>query len=443
MNYEQALTYLEERNKFGWKPGLERIELLLEKLGNPHRSLHCIHVGGTNGKGSVTTTLARILKDQGYRVGQFISPEMFDVRERVQVSEEWIPKEELIYHLTAIREAIEEMESEGHEGPTNFEVWTTLGFLHFQQRQVDLAVIEVGLGGAIDSTNVIDPLLSVITNVSIDHKDYLGETVEEIAAVKSGIIKWGRPVITGSTDEGVLKVIEGAAKAAGSRIYRYGLEFEGIEKSFTATSSDFIFQNPDYEEEVRFSLVGHHQVVNGSLALEAVWLLSELGYEINFRKALGSMKGVFWPGRLEFLRFRGRAVLLDAAHNLEGARNLALALRDIYEYRHLTMMVGILGDKDRQGMIDLLGPFADRVVVTRPPSPRADDFGQVAEFFRGYCREVELVESIPAALDRSVELTGEGDLLCITGSIYMLQEIRGLFGGSVQAGPEEDCCCNS
>lgn len=442
MNYEQALTYLEERNKFGWKPGLERIELLLEKLGNPHRKLHCIHVGGTNGKGSVTTTLARILKDQGYRVGQFISPEMFDVRERVQVNEEWIPREELIYHLTAVREAIEEMEEEGHESPTNFEVWTTLGFLHFQQRQVDLAVIEVGLGGAIDSTNVIDPLFSIITNVSIDHKDYLGETVEEIAAVKSGIIKKGRPVITGSTEEGVLKVIEAAARAAGSRIFRYGLEFEGLEKSFASTASSFIFQNPDWEEAVSFSLVGHHQVVNGSMALEAVWLLSEIGYEIDFRKAIGSMREVFWPGRLEFLQYKERSVLLDAAHNLEGARNLALALRDIYEYRHLTMMVGILGDKDRQGMIDLLGPFADRVVVTRPPSPRADDYSQVASYFRGYCREVEVVESITAALERSVELTAEGDLLCITGSIYMLQEIRGLFGGAVQSG-QESCCCKS
>lgn len=427
MNYDEALIYLEELGKFGWKPGLERIEGLLERLGNPHRELKCIHVGGTNGKGSVTAALSVLLKDQGYKVGQFISPEMFDVRERIQVSGEWIPREALCGHLDRIRRAAEGMAADGEEAPTNFEVWTAMGFLHFVEQKVDLAVIEVGLGGEIDSTNVIDPLLSVITNVSIDHKDYLGDTVEAIARVKSGIIKPGRPVITGSADEAALAVIERKAAEMGSPLYRYGLEFEGLEKNLTAASAEFLFQNPDWEEPVRFSLTGHHQVVNGCMALEAAWVLGTLGYPLDFRKAAASLSGVFWPGRMELLEYRGRKLLLDAAHNLEGARNLALALRDIYEFRSLTMMVGILGDKERKGMIDLLGPFGDRVVVTKPNSPRADDYAQVAEYFRSYSKEVEVVEDVSEALERSLALTGEGDLLCITGSIYMLQQIRGLF----------------
>lgn len=426
-NFVEAIQYLEDLNKFGWKPGLDRIRKLLELLGNPEKTFKSIHVGGTNGKGSVTVTIGKILEDQGYRVGKFISPEIYNIRERIQINSEWISEEKIIEILSRIRILIDEMKACGFEEPTNFEVWTAMCFQYFSEETIDFGVIEVGLGGEIDSTNVIDPLLSVITNVSIDHKDYLGNTEVEIAKVKSGIIKKGRPIITGSTDKDVLAVIEKKAKETGSQIYRFGLEFDGIEKSFDEGISNFIFQNKEYELEVSFSLVGHHQIVNGAVSLEAIYILNKLGYEVDVTRARQSLSNVVWAGRLEMLHYKGKRVLLDAAHNLEGAKNLALALTDIYNYRKIVLMVGILADKERQKMIDYLGPFGDKVIVTKPNSPRADDFRKVEEYFKEYSKEIYVIEDVREAMEMGISLLEDGDILCITGSIYMLQEIRKLF----------------
>lgn len=426
-NFATAIQYLDELNKFGWKPGLVRIKKLLELLGNPEKKFKCIHVGGTNGKGSVTVTIGKILEDQGYKVGKFISPEIYNIRERIQIDSQWISEERVIKILSRIRIMIEEMKTNGFEEPTNFEVWTAMCFQYFSEEQIDFGVIEVGLGGEIDSTNVVDPLISVITNVSIDHKDYLGDTEVEIAKVKSGIIKKDRPIITGSTDRDVLKVIEEKAKAMNSQIYRFGLEFDGIEKSFDEGVSNFIFQNKDYELDVSFSLVGHHQIVNGSVSLEAIYVLNKLGYEVDVTKARQSLANVVWAGRLEMLHYKGKRVLLDAAHNLEGAKNLALALTDIYNYRKIVLMVGILADKERQKMIDYIGPFGDKVIVTKPNSPRADDFRKVGEYFKKYSKEIYIIEDVREAMELGISLLEDGDILCITGSIYMLQEIRKLF----------------
>lgn len=426
-NFAAAIQYLDELNKFGWKPGLSRIKKLLELLGNPEKTFKSIHVGGTNGKGSVTVTISKILEDQGYKVGKFISPEIYNVRERIQIDSNWISEERIIAILSRIQILIEEMKANGFEEPTNFEVWTAMCFLYFCEEKIDFGVIEVGLGGEIDSTNVIDPLISVITNVSIDHKDYLGDTEVEIAKVKSGIIKRDRPVITGSTDKAVLKVIEEKANAMNSQIYRFGLEFNGIEKSFDEGVSNFIFQNQDYELEVSYSLVGHHQIVNGSVSLEAIYILNRLGFKVDVTKARQSLSKVIWAGRLEMLHYKGKRVLLDAAHNLEGAKNLALALTDIYNYRKIVLMVGILADKERQKMIDYIGPFGDKVIVTKPKSPRADDFRKVGEYFKEYSKEIYIIEDVREAMEMGISLLEDGDILCITGSIYMLQEIRQLF----------------
>lgn len=426
-NFVEAIQYLEDLNKFGWKPGLDRIRKLLELLGNPEKTFKSIHVGGTNGKGSVTVTIGKILEDQGYKVGKFISPEIYNIRERIQINSDWISEAKLVEILSRIRMLIGEMKASGFEEPTNFEVWTAMCFQYFSEEKIDFGVIEVGLGGEIDSTNVIDPLLSVITNVSIDHKDYLGDTEVEIAKVKSGIIKKGRPIITGSTDKDVLAVIEKKAKNTKSQIYRFGLDFDGIEKSFDEGISNFIFQNKDYELEVSYSLVGHHQIVNGAVSLEAIYILNKLGYDVDVTKARQSLSNVVWAGRLEMLHYKGKRVLLDAAHNLEGAKNLALALTDIYNYRKIVLMVGILADKERQKMIDYLGPFGDKVIVTKPNSPRADDFRKVEEYFKEYSREIYVIEDVREAMEKGISLLEDGDILCITGSIYMLQEIRKLF----------------
>lgn len=423
-SYQEALAYLDDLNRFGWKPGLERIRRLLELLGNPEKAFPSIHVGGTNGKGSVTVTLSTLLKDQGLRVGQYISPEMFDVRERISIGGQWISEADLLMYVERIRQAVLIMEKDGEEGPTNFEVWTAMAFLWFRDAAVDLAVVEVGLGGAIDSTNVIDPLLSIITNVSIDHKDYLGETLKEIAQVKAGIIKDHRPIVTASVDPEVLEVIEKKARETGSPLYRFSLEFDGLEEGFEEGSSHFAFHCEGMELKVEYSLVGHHQVMNGAVALMAVSLLKEMGYPVDWIQAATSMKKVFWPGRMELLRIGNKRVLLDAAHNLDGALHLAWALKDIHRYRRLVLLVGILGDKERKKMIDLLGPLGDQVIITRPDNPRASDFADVAPWFSSYCKNVAVVEEVEEALLAGLASIEEEDLLCITGSIYLLKDIR-------------------
>ncbi len=426
-NFKEANQYLEDLNKFGWKPGLERIKKLLEKLGNPENTFKSIHVGGTNGKGSVTVTISKVLEEQGYKVGKFISPEIYNVRERIQIDSQWIPEAKMIEILSRISIIINELKKNGYEEPTNFEVWTAMCFQYFSEEKIDFGVIEVGLGGEIDSTNVIKPLLSIITNVSIDHKDYLGDTEVEIAKVKSGIIKNGSPVITGSTNKDVLDIIEKKSKELGCLIYRFGLEFDGLEKKHDENLSNFTFQNKEYELDVNYSLVGHHQILNGSIALEAIYILKKMGFDLNMVKAANSLSRVKWAGRLEMLNYKGNRVLLDAAHNLEGAKNLALALTDIYNYRKVVLMVGILADKERQKMIDYLGPFGDKVIVTKPNSPRADDFRKVAEYFKDYSKEIYIIEDVKEAMEKGISLLKKDDILCITGSIYMLQEIRGLF----------------
>ena len=426
-SYGEAIKYLEELNKFGWKPGLDRISKLLGLLGNPEQSFKSIHVGGTNGKGSVTVTLAKSLKDQGYKVGQYISPELFDLRERVQVDEAWIKEEKLLEYLFLIKEKTDYMTFHNLEAPTDFEVWTAMAFLHFKEEKVDFAVVEVGLGGEIDSTNVITPVVSVITNVTIDHKDYLGDSVEGIAKVKSGIIKRGVPVVTGSEDERVIKILRAKALSLDSQIYIFNKDFWSKQIDLQVNKTIFRFINDFFEEKVEYSLTGKHQLNNGGVVLQTLGVLKEAGYEIDFPKVLESFKNILWPGRLELLEYGGKKILFDAAHNLDGAKSLSYALANIYEYEKLVLVVGILADKDREAMIDLIGPLADEVIVTRPNNDRATDFEKIVDYFRVYTSEIEIIAEIEAAFNKGLELAGSKDLLCITGSIYMLKDIRKLF----------------
>lgn len=426
-SYKEAIKYLYESNKFGWKPGLERISNLLRLLGEPQKSFKSIHVGGTNGKGSVTVTLAKVLRDQGYKVGQYISPEIFDLRERIQIEGIWIQEEKLLEHILLIKEKIDYMLSINLEAPTNFEIWTAMAFLHFKVEKVDFAVVEVGLGGEIDSTNIITPVVSIITNVTIDHKDYLGKTIEEIAKVKSGIIKKGIPIVTGSEDKRVIEILRGKASSFNSNIYIYNKDFWSKQIDLQINKTAFKFLNDSYEAEVEYSLTGKHQLNNGGVALQALRILRELGYKIDFTKVLDSFKKIVWPGRLELLEYAGKKILFDAAHNIDGAKSLSYALVNIYEYDKLILVVGILSDKDRKAMVDLIGPLVDKVIVTRPNSDRGTDFEKIAEYFKVYTNDIEIVADVEAAFKKGLQLTSSIDLLCIAGSIYMLKDIRSLY----------------
>ncbi|TLN00003.1 bifunctional folylpolyglutamate synthase/dihydrofolate synthase [bacterium] len=426
MNYTEAIDYLKNLTKFGFNFGLGRIEELMRRLGDPHRHINIIHIGGTNGKGSTTAIAAAILQAAGYRTGTFTSPHLHAYNERYRINGEEISDEKIAAMIARLRPHLEQMAAEGFEHPTEFEVSTALAFLYFFEEKVDFLVLEVGLGGAIDSTNVAAPLVSVITNVAMDHMDYLGHAIEEIATVKAGIIKSGVPVVTAAGGP-ALEVIRQRARELGSGIFEVGRDttFEILDSSVRGES--FKLTTPrNYYPGLHISLIGAHQVVNAATAVTAVELLADRGFRITPESVTQGLLAVRWPARLEVVQEKP-AVLLDGAHNYDGAVSLHRALTEIFKYRRLILVLGMLGDKEREKVVAKLAPLAGAVVVTKPNSPRAGEWQQVAAEAGKYAGEVYLEEDIHTAVKKAVALAGDEDLVCVTGSLYMVAEARELF----------------
>lgn len=426
MNFPEAMEFLTKLTKFGMNFGLGRIERLLELLGNPHHELACVHIGGTNGKGSVAAIMASVLKESGFRTALFTSPHLHSYTERFLIDGVPISETELAGLLTELRPYLETMVREGDEHPTEFEVLTASAFLYFYRQQVDYAVIEVGLGGAIDSTNVVDPKVAVITNVAMDHMDYLGSTVEEIAQVKAGIIKAGRPVVTASTDARVLPILQAKARAVGARLYRVQdcarWHIKGWWKR--AQTVDVEVDGQTYPN-LELPLLGEHQALNLATALVALKLLpAEIPPEAIYR----GVREVHWPARLELIPApQGYSFLIDAAHNVSGAQSLRSALSRYFPHKRLILVIGMLADKEREKVLEVLAPLADVVIVTKPNSYRAGDWTSLAEMAKAKAcsgTPVYTIADVAQAVDQAVAVAGPGDLVVITGSFYMVADAR-------------------
>lgn len=427
MNYDEAINFLRDLTKFGFNFGLGRIEELLARLDNPHQKLKVIHVGGTNGKGSTATMIAGVLKAAGFKVGMFTSPHLHSYCERYKINGAEISPEKIAELLTGMRPLLENMVKEGFEHPTEFEVSTALGFLYFWIEAVDFLVLEVGLGGAIDSTNVVIPQVSVITNVAMDHMDYLGSTVTEIAAIKSGIIKPKVPVVTAADDQAALEVIREAAQRNGSPLTEVGRDLTWRISKSTEAGVEFDVSTPAKTYKgLQIRLVGEHQVLNACTALAAIEALSSSGVFIDEQTVRQGLAGASWPARLEMVNTSPR-VLIDGAHNMHGALSLSKALKDVFSYQDLFLVFGMLGDKEREKVVAELAPLAKAVVVTKPNSPRAGDWEKIADEVRKYVNEVYLIESIGEAVKKGMDLAGPKDLVCVTGSLYMVAEARAIF----------------
>lgn len=434
-DYQAALQFLAERTKFGINLGLRRIERLLELLGNPHLGVdapHFVHVGGTNGKGSVSTMLAAILQAAGRHTGFFSSPHLHSYRERFRLDGQEISRVDLVRQLAVIRPLLVQLEEQGEEAPTEFEVSTALALHYFQQRQADWAVMEVGLGGEIDSTNVIQPDLAVITNVAMDHMDYLGHTLTEIAGVKAGIIKPGVPLLTAAQDAEVLAVLQGRAQAAGSQLLQLGRDF-----AYEVEKSDIDGQTFTYCDKMsgecwsglHIRLLGEHQLANAALAAAAA---RRLGLpETAVRSGLAAAD---WPGRLEIVSQKP-LVVLDGAHNVAGMQALSAALRQYWPERPIVAVLGMLADKEREAALRLLLPQLSQAVITRVPSPRAGDWQVLAEICREYGVPCQLEEDVAAAVAAGQRLAANSaaePLLLVTGSLYMLADARASLLGIEQ-----------
>jgi dihydrofolate synthase/folylpolyglutamate synthase len=411
--YERSLKYLFGLEKFGSVFGLGNVSRLLAAIGDPHRSLKTVHIAGTNGKGSVATMISCILKTAGYRVGKYTSPHLVSFTERITVDEEEITGEEVASLTEYIRDRAHRNESDGFY--TFFDFTTVLAFEYFRREAVDIAVVETGLGGRLDSTNVIEPLTTVITNVAFDHTKELGNTIGKIAGEKAGIIKRGIPVITG-TRGSALAVLEERARELTSPLYALGKDFIFRKKGDRRFSYRGIAQNYD---DIVLNLAGDHQLSNAALALCAIESLSQAGFHAgrdHVRDALASVK---WEGRLEIVRERP-LVILDGAHNLSGVRALTRFLRSRYRDRRKVLVFGVMRDKQYGRMLQAMNGCVDLAILTQPKTQRALE----AESMKDLVHNSIVAKDMKSALRKARQAAGEKDLVLVTGSFYTIGEAK-------------------
>jgi len=428
VDYREAIQYLTDLTKFGYNFGLGRIEHLMGLLGNPHHRLRFIHVGGTNGKGSTSVMIASILQSAGYKTGLFTSPHLHSYTERTKINGRDIPEVRVAALIERLRPLLEQMVREGHEHPTEFEVNTALSLLYFAEEEVDFAVLEVGLGGAIDSTNIIPaPLVAVITNVGMDHMEYLGNTVGEIAQVKAGIIKSEGLVVTAARHPEALTAIKEKCKEEAAFLYHVDdlMAWEEIKVDSTGCLFNLKGSTRLYQE-LFLPLVGRHQLINAATAVLTIEVLERKGVRILAGAVKEGLANTSWPARLEVFG-HSPAILIDVAHNYDGAVTLEKALQEFFRHKELVLLIGMLADKEREKVLRLLAPLARFVVVTKPLSPRAGDWQEMGRMASRYTASVFLEEDVHLALNKAISLAGPDDLVCATGSFYTIAEIRSLL----------------
>jgi dihydrofolate synthase/folylpolyglutamate synthase len=416
------LAYLDSLKSAGIRPGLGPIRRLLGRLENPQQRYRSLLVGGTNGKGSIAATLSAVLQAAGYRVGLYTSPHLVDFRERIRVDGAMIPEEILCQRIGQVRRA-------NREGVTYFEFATALAFLHFARCRVDVAVLEVGMGGRLDATNVVRPELSVISNIALDHAEFLGSRLEDIALEKAGIVRRGGVCITAATQAPVLNVLETVCRQRKAQLLRVGREI----RLRARRGGLFDFRSPGMEgKNLALALKGPHQRENAACALGALGVLRGKGFDIGDEAVRKGLSAVRWEGRLEIVA-EAPMVLLDGAHNAAGAAALKRALGG-FEYRRLILVLGILADKDWRGMIRRLAPLAHRVILTRPPEERALAPEALAAEAMRWSGSVDAVREPREAVRRALEAAGRDDLVCVAGSLYLVGAVRPLFISSKGSG---------
>lgn len=432
MTFEQAMEYLRGLTKFGMNFGLGRITELLRRLGNPQEGLAIVHIGGTNGKGSTGVMIAAVLETAGYRVGSFTSPHLHAYTERYRINGQDIAPREVAALVSMLRPHLDAMVREGFEHPTEFEVSTAMAFCYFRQQNVDLLLLEVGLGGLIDSTNVITkPLVTVITNVSKDHMDYLGHTIAEIASVKAGIIKKGVPLVTAARDTVALEIIQQACRENNAPLVLVGRDVgweAGGQISLAGQGLHIKGMRGDYRD-LWLPLLGRQQLENAATALAVIELLCAKGFSVSTAALRAGLKSIHWPARME-IASTDPLVLIDVAHNHEGAKCLRRLWDDYFPGRQVVLVIGMLEDKEQGKVAAELAPRARLAIVTRPDSPRAGAWQQLAREIRPLAEEVRVIEEIKEAVVQGIAAAGPRDLVCITGSFYMVARAREYFVGS-------------
>lgn len=418
MDYQEALNYIDGVAWFGSKPGLSRVTELLRALGDPQDRLKFVHIAGTNGKGSCAAMLASVLKAAGYKTGLFTSPYLYRFNERMQINGEEIGNEALADIVTRVSIPAEKME----DHPTEFELMTAAAMLWYAEEGCDIVVLEVGLGGRFDATNIISrPEVSVIMNIGLDHTKILGDTVEQIAAEKAGIIKPGCPCVLYQQSESVTQVIRDRCGETGSALTV--ADFSAIKTEFDSLEGQvFTYKGEAYA----IPLLGEHQRKNAAVVIETAEVLRRRGWRLPQEDVEHGLYAVSWPARFEPVA-EEPYFIVDGGHNPQCAQTVAENLQNYFPLCRRVLLMGVLADKDYQGLSEILAPEADEFVCVTPNSDRALPAQELAELLRSFGKPVTVCDSIKEGVSAAIDAAGPEGMVCAVGSLYMVGEIRACF----------------
>lgn len=419
MNFQETMDYIQELGKYGVRPGLENMENLMEKLGNPHNELSFVHIAGTNGKGSVAAFISEILRQNGYRTGRYVSPAIFEYREEIQVGKRLISKKELCRKMTVMREICQELVEEGKPHPTAFEVKTAMALWHFREQGCQIVVLEAGLGGLLDATNIIENTkVAVFTSISLDHMKILGGTLREIAGQKAGIMKPGAVAVAFKGEEEAVEVLREKANtlqiplilvdAGDARKVKRGLE----KQSFSYGK----YQN------LTITLSGSYQIENAMVAVRAVEALSETGFPISDKAVYQGLAKTVWPGRFQVLS-RKPYFIADGAHNRDAARRLAESIEFYFTNRRILYIIGMLRDKEQEEVLRVTCPLAAQILTVPTKGERGTSSYELACKAGKYHENVTATDSVEEAVELAYLLADETAVIIAFGSLSYLGEL--------------------
>ena len=421
--YEKCLSEMFALRRFGIILGLETIKKILKSIGNPQERFASVHVAGTNGKGSIASCLATVLQAAGYRVGLYTSPHLVRFNERIKINNREISDQEVLEAYKAVKEA-----EYGDREPTFFEYTTAMAFYYFGRCNVEWAIIETGMGGRMDATNILNPAVSVISNLSLEHQIYLGNTLSQISAEKGGIIKHATPVVTGVKQKKALSVLKNIADSKSASLYRFGGDF----KVRRTKGNRFSYFGLDHAwRDLRIGLKGDHQIENTAIVLAVCELLMKgsdnaSALDIQLKSIREGLEKNRWPGRLEQIQ-EAPLVILDGAHNLSAVRNLSKYMAENLSHRRITLVAGILDDKLYESMLQKLLINCSRVILTQSKIDRSLEPEKMYPIAKRYVPDVTIVHDVGKAVQHALQTVSPDEAVCIAGSLYVVGEARAFF----------------
>ncbi|MBI4849246.1 MAG: bifunctional folylpolyglutamate synthase/dihydrofolate synthase [Nitrospirae bacterium] len=428
--YDSTVSYLYSLQKHGIKLGLENTKSLMGLLGGPHKAFRTVHIAGTNGKGSTSAAIASILRENGFKVGLFTSPHLVSFTERIRINGQRIEESEVINIAAMIRDLLTGTDL----NPTFFEFVTAMAFYYFAQNKVDWAVIETGMGGRLDSTNVILPEVSIITNISLDHCEFLGESISDITFEKAGIIKPGVPVITSSANPEVVQQLSEIAGSLGSAVHVYGKDFKGVLTAMDYKQIDFDYSGYNNYGNLSMSLSGRYQLYNACTAVRACEILREKGFTISDGSIRRGLLNIKLEGRLEKVS-DSPPIFIDGAHNPEAAASLAESVRELFPDKKIILIVGVMDDKDVNGVLGPLVRIAESIILTKPRYDRAASPERLENIIIGLkesgmniTSSITKTDDISSALNIAKDLCRDDNIILVTGSFYTTGEVKEVLG---------------